>query len=213
MDIKSEIELKNEVLDLVKEEPFAEQFKQDFLIEENEKTSESKIEILYPEIIKRKEVEEESELDQQKLLNNYSKNLKGKQITKKAKPQKTFICSQCKFKTFWRICLKRHLLIHSGEKPFKCSYCEFSCNKKYNLSYHLLGHSETKLFKCSDCDYACNRKVDFKKHSLTHTQPPLFKCFKCDFSCHRKGQLNQHMSTHSKPKFRCSECEYTCNLK
>lgn len=36
MDIKCQIELKNEVLDQVKEEPFAEQFEQDFLIEENE---------------------------------------------------------------------------------------------------------------------------------------------------------------------------------
>lgn len=33
--------------------------------------------------------------------------------------------------------VKRHILIHTGEKPFSCPYCQKSCNQKYALNDHI----------------------------------------------------------------------------
>ncbi|KAK3881047.1 hypothetical protein Pcinc_014504 [Petrolisthes cinctipes] len=34
--------------------------------------------------------------------------------------------------------LKRHFMIHRGEKPFMCPYCSHRTNQKGNLKYHIL---------------------------------------------------------------------------
>lgn len=34
--------------------------------------------------------------------------------------------------------LKRHLMIHRGEKPFSCPFCPHRANQKGNLKYHIL---------------------------------------------------------------------------
>ncbi|MPC10544.1 Zinc finger protein 516 [Portunus trituberculatus] len=34
--------------------------------------------------------------------------------------------------------MKRHLMIHRGEKPFLCPYCPHRANQKGNLKYHIL---------------------------------------------------------------------------
>lgn len=49
----------------------------------------------------------------------------------------TFECDQChrRFKT--RFHLRRHSLIHTGEKPFSCMYCMYSCNVKGNINKHV----------------------------------------------------------------------------
>ena len=33
--------------------------------------------------------------------------------------------------------LKRHMIIHRGEKPFSCPYCPHSANQKVNLKGHI----------------------------------------------------------------------------
>lgn len=49
----------------------------------------------------------------------------------------TFECNECnrRFKT--RFHLRRHSLVHTGEKPFKCMYCAYSCNVKGNINKHV----------------------------------------------------------------------------
>ena len=52
------------------------------------------------------------------------------------------ICPYCSKKFKEKHKMKRHILVHTGEKPFKCSLCTYSCNRKDNLSKHVqLKHS------------------------------------------------------------------------
>ena len=43
--------------------------------------------------------------------------------------------------------LKRHALIHSGEKPYKCDLCAYSTTESGALKKHKLRHSGEKTFQ------------------------------------------------------------------
>ena len=33
--------------------------------------------------------------------------------------------------------MKRHIMVHTGEKPFTCNYCDFACNFQGSLNRHI----------------------------------------------------------------------------
>ena len=33
--------------------------------------------------------------------------------------------------------MKRHIMVHTGEKPFTCIYCDFACNFQGSLNRHI----------------------------------------------------------------------------
>lgn len=47
-------------------------------------------------------------------------------------------CSKTFHGRYAKYNLKRHLMIHRGEKPFVCPYCPHRANQKGNLKYHIL---------------------------------------------------------------------------
>ena len=69
--------------------------------------------------------------------------------------------------------LKRHLVIHSGEKPFTCTVCDKSFNDRSILRRHAFTHTERKPFACSICEKEFIRKASLmahmaSQHSGTH---------------------------------------------
>ncbi|XP_018017648.1 longitudinals lacking protein, isoforms H/M/V isoform X1 [Hyalella azteca] len=56
-----------------------------------------------------------------------------------------YVCPVCSKSFIQKYKLKRHYLIHTGEKPFTCSLCDFRCNQKNNLKLHIVSKHETHL--------------------------------------------------------------------
>ena len=77
--------------------------------------------------------------------------------------QGTHFCKFCAkgFKTMTD--LKRHHLIHTGERPFACTECGKSFNQKSHLRRHILIHTGEQPFACNICGrgFATSRNMKF----------------------------------------------------
>ncbi len=67
-----------------------------------------------------------------------------------------YTCNICKAKMFEKSKLRRHLLVHSGEKAFECFICEKRFSLEFNMRIHLKVHMGDEEYK----DY-----IDQKKRS------------------------------------------------
>lgn len=64
--------------------------------------------------------------------------------------------------------LKRHKLVHTGEKAFKCKYCGLMFSLRHNLKTHEKTHTREDLLKCRLCPYETIQKSNLKLHEATH---------------------------------------------
>ncbi|NXI22963.1 ZN740 protein, partial [Sterrhoptilus dennistouni] len=77
---------------------------------------------------------------------------------------KNFICDHCfgAFRSSYH--LKRHILIHTGNKPFECDMCDMRFIQKYHLERHKRVHSGEKPYQCERCMQSFSRTDRLLRH-------------------------------------------------
>lgn len=155
---------------------------------------------------------------------------------KVSKQKERVFCSMCD-KSFGRPSdLRRHAVLHTGEKKHQCDECskEFSqryhlvrhiknvhkkdiknlfcglCNETFNSEYLLVRHIKSHgvmTFVCEICSKEFKTKRQMKEHILcSHVGLKPFKCDQCDKAFTRKYHLERHMEMHAGTKN--FQCEY-----
>jgi len=83
---------------------------------------------------------------------------------KKSQPKTLPVCGICGKKFVCVTTMKRHLVIHTGEKPYECNICGKQYTQKGNLRVHERTHRSDRPFECNICHQKFYRKEPMQKH-------------------------------------------------
>ena len=96
-------------------------------------------------------------------------------------------CPECKKVFKQNSDLKRHVLVHNGQRPFPCNQCEKSFNQIGNLYIHIKTHLNVKDLSCNHCEVKFSRKDTLLLHQKRHFgRIKRISCDQCPKSYSRK---------------------------
>lgn len=140
-----------------------------------------------------------------------------------------FVCSVCSKAFTKQVYLKRHEVVHSGERPYVCRQCGGSFSRTGDLAKHLRTHSRdgtprttsptflnasalntgdvgSHVFLCKVCSRTFTKEYYLRQHEVVHNEASMYLCDQCGKSFFRRGALTQHKATHSSVK------SHFCNI-
>jgi len=88
------------------------------------------------------------------------------------KEKVVFTCIYCKKEFSFPSHLKKHVLIHTGQKDYRCPLCNHSTAEKQDLEVHIRRHLQEKPFKCQEpnCGASFATSGELKTHQISHNK-------------------------------------------
>ncbi|KAK1150677.1 zinc finger protein 433-like [Acipenser oxyrinchus oxyrinchus] len=122
-------------------------------------------------------------------------------------PRKRHACPQCPKRFRSPRELRRHLLVHTGEKPYECELCGKAFFYLSDLERHSITHSESKPHACTQCGKRFKRSSHLERHKHIHTGQRNFACALCGKRFREAGELVRHQRVHTGEKpYQCEGC-------
>ncbi|XP_069193719.1 zinc finger protein 425-like [Procambarus clarkii] len=82
---------------------------------------------------------------------------------------KTHQCPQCPKVFTCPGSVKRHMLVHSGDKPHECPECGKKFSRLGSMKRHMMVHAAERPFQCAECDKKIRERGNIIKHMLVHS--------------------------------------------
>ncbi|KAL4221395.1 hypothetical protein ACF0H5_019653 [Mactra antiquata] len=140
-------------------------------------------------------------------------NTKGWKKTKLK--EKKHICEYCNVGFGQKCDLRRHIMIHTGERPWPCEICDKRFQRKTDLVKHTRTHTGEKPYACEFCDKRVSDKSQLNVHRRLHTGDRPYCCSICGKRCITSSELARHKGAHCGEKSieRCSLCKKVFTIK
>jgi uncharacterized Zn-finger protein len=87
---------------------------------------------------------------------------------KRSHQKKLFYCPHCPVVCDNAPKLKRHNVVHTGERPYTCDICQKSFGLEWNMKLHRRIHFHEKPFICELCGKCFAQRSNFKLHQQVH---------------------------------------------
>ena len=141
-----------------------------------------------------------------------------------------FACQLCDHVTTTAALLKRHVMLHSGEKPYKCTMCSYATAQSAKLRSHMLSFHSDQVehiasvvnlralpapITCYVCDVTVKTEHEMLQHNTgCRNKIKRLKCEHCDFTTPSRHNLNEHRSLHTSRKpYQCTSCDFSTGYR
>ncbi|XP_077179384.1 uncharacterized protein LOC143830578 isoform X2 [Paroedura picta] len=119
---------------------------------------------------------------------------------KRPKAARRYQCPECDREFSNSSNMRKHLLIHRGERPYGCHACGQSYADVSNLKKHQLKHMGMPPHACPSCPKAFFVKNHLDAHLRRHLGIRPFACLECRRSFCSRVELLVHMKIHTGAK-------------
>ncbi|KAH8384267.1 hypothetical protein KR200_002581 [Drosophila serrata] len=88
----------------------------------------------------------------------------------RSRTRRSYPCPLCHRPFGTRHNLKRHYMIHTGEKPFSCSKCRKPFRECSTLKKHMATHIRDRWYKCLRCPAKFRDYLEYADHKSNHLE-------------------------------------------